>query len=162
VLSPDYYYRDVYSIDLDALQASGIDTLLVDLDNTLLPRNSADIPAATSEWAADVARRGMHVCLVSNNWHDRVVGVADELGFDLVAKAVKPLPFAFLRALSRANSSRKKAAVVGDQMFTDILGGKMLGIATVLVTPLTSSDLPHTLVLRRIERALLAGRQPLP
>jgi len=162
VLSPDYYYRDVYSIDLGALQATGIDTLLVDLDNTLLPRNSADIPAATRDWAADVASRGMRVCLVSNNWHDRVIGVADELGFDLVAKAVKPLPFAFLRALSRANSSRKKAAVVGDQMFTDILGGKMLGIATVLVTPLTSSDLPHTLVLRRIERALLAGRQPLP
>jgi len=161
VLSPDHYYRDVYAMDLDALRFAGIDTLLVDLDNTLLPRNSADIPDATREWAATVTGRGFKVCLVSNNWHDRVVGVARELGFDLVAKAVKPLPFAFLRALSRANSTRAKAAVVGDQMFTDILGGKMLGITTVLVTPLTGSDLPHTLLLRRIERALLAGRQPL-
>lgn len=162
MLSPDYYYQDVYRIDLDALQAAGIDTLLVDLDNTLLPRNSADIPEATRQWVNEVAARGMHVCLVSNNWHDRVFGVADALGCDLVSKAIKPLPFAFLRALSRANSSRAKAAVVGDQMFTDILGGKVLGIVTVLVTPLTSSDLPHTLLLRRVERVLLAGRQPLP
>lgn len=135
--------------------------MLVDLDNTLLPRNSADIPAATRAWAQETAERGMKVFLVSNNWHDRVVGVADELGFGLVAKALKPLPFAFLKALSRADSSRDKAAVVGDQMFTDILGGRMLGITTVLVTPMTSSDLPHTLLLRRIERVLLAGRSPL-
>ena len=47
-------------------------------------------------------------------------------------------------------------------MFTDVLGGKLIGITTVLVAPLSTSDLPHTLLLRKIERVLLAGRQPLP
>jgi hypothetical protein len=47
-------------------------------------------------------------------------------------------------------------------LFTDVLGGKLLGMKTVLVRPLSSSDLPHTLLLRRLERAILAGREPLP
>ena len=91
-LSPDAYYRTVQDIDLDALQAAGIDTLLLDLDNTLLPRDSGEIPPSARMWAEQLHRRGFHVCLVSNNWHQRVKAVADELGFCLVSKALKPLP----------------------------------------------------------------------
>jgi len=75
---------------------------------------------------------------------------------------VKPLPFAFLRALSKVGSQRKRAVMVGDQLFTDVLGGRLLGMRTVLVTPLSQTDLPHTLLLRRLERLVLAGRTPLP
>lgn len=156
------YVRSVRDIDLDVLTARGIDTLLLDLDNTLLPRDSNVVPAEIVEWASELAERGFKVCLVSNNWHARVLHVAHELGFSLVAKAVKPLPFAFLRALRLVQSTRGRSTVVGDQLFTDVLGGKLLGIATILVLPLSRSDLPHTLALRHIERVLLAGRQPQP
>jgi len=159
--SPNDYLVDVHAIDLEGLKASGIDTLLVDLDNTLLPRDTNLVPQELSDWAQDLARRGFRVCLVSNNWHDRVKTVADELGFELVSKAVKPLPFAFLRALSKVGSDRRRAAVVGDQLFTDVLGGRLLGMRTVLVVPLSQTDLPHTLLLRRLERLVLAGRTPL-
>jgi uncharacterized protein len=162
VLHPDLYVRSVCDIDLDALLARGVDTLLVDLDNTLLPRDSNVVPPDIVAWSSRLAERGFTVCLVSNNWHGRVFKVAQELGFSLVAKAVKPLPFAFLRALGVVGSTRSRSAIVGDQLFTDILGGKLLGITTILVLPLSHSDLPHTLVLRRLEHALLAGRQPQP
>jgi uncharacterized protein len=162
MLNPDYYYGHVLDIDLAGLTAKGIDTLLIDLDNTLLPRDSNVIPDEIRTWAAGLGAQGFRACLVSNNWHDRVVHVADELGFELVAKAVKPLPFAFMVALRRMGATRARAAIVGDQMFTDVLGGKLTGITTVLITPLSSADLPHTLFLRRIERVLLAGRVPLP
>ena len=162
VLSPDYYYRSVLDIDLVDLKRHGIDTLLIDLDNTLLPRDGNVIPADVKAWAAKLHAAGFSACLVSNNWHERVVRVAEELGFDLVPKAVKPLPFAFRVALKRAGSTKERAAVVGDQMFTDVLGGKLTGITTVLIAPMSSADLPHTLLLRRIERMLLADRQPLP
>jgi uncharacterized protein len=159
---PDYYLRSVRDIDLDALRSRGVDTLLIDLDNTLLPRDSDAIPDAVRAWVLALPGRGFKVCLVSNNWHERVSKVANELGIDLVAKAVKPLPFAFLRALRKVGSRRRNAAVVGDQMFTDVVGGRLLGMATVMVLPQSHSDLPHTLALRRLERVLLAGRQPLP
>jgi HAD superfamily phosphatase (TIGR01668 family) len=162
MLSPDFYLRGVNDIDLDELRRRGIDTLLIDLDNTLLPRDSSIVPDWARDWVRSLASQGFKVCLVSNNWHQRVSEVADELGIALVAKAVKPLPFAFLRALGILGSKRTTAAVVGDQMFTDVLGGKFLGMVTVMVLPLSESDLPHTLALRRIEGVLLAGRQPLP
>lgn len=160
MLTPDLYLRSVREIDFDVLRERGVDTLLLDLDNTLLPRDSQAIPTDIVEWSESAKAAGLTVCLVSNNWHERVHMVARELGFSLVAKAVKPLPFAFLRALKLVSSTRRRSAIVGDQLFTDVLGGKLLGIMTIMVLPLSASDLPHTLLLRRVERVLLAGRQP--
>jgi putative phosphatase len=162
LLNPDQYLRSVHDIDLDALKAQGVEVLLMDLDNTLLPRDSSIIPDDLVAWAASLRDHGLRVCLVSNNWHERVHEVAEELGFKLVAKAVKPLPFAFWRAMRLMEATRKTCVVVGDQIFTDVLGGKLLGVKTIMVLPLSASDLPHTLLLRRVERLLLAGRQPRP
>lgn len=160
MLSPDYYYVSIASIDLDALKRRGVTTLLLDLDNTLLPRNSEDVTEFALAWIARAREAGFTLCIVSNNWHERVVGVAEALGVALVAKALKPLPFAFRQALERTGSSPNESAVVGDQIFTDILGGNLMKMTTVLVAPLSSSDLPHTRVLRGIERRLMAGREP--
>ncbi len=160
MLSPDLYITRVLDLDFDALTAEGVDTLLVDLDNTLLPRDTNVVPPELKQWSRDAREHGMTLCLVSNNWHERVHSVARELDCLLVAKAVKPLPFAFLRALKLCGSSRKSAVVIGDQLFTDVLGGKLLGMRTALVEPLSATDLPHTLALRRLERLFLRDRQP--
>ena len=162
MLSPDIYLRSVCDIDLDALHTQGVDTLLMDLDNTILPRDGNVVPESVIAWAASLRDAGFKVVLVSNNWHERVHTIAEELGFMLVAKAVKPLPFAFWRALSLAGATREHAAVVGDQLFTDVLGGKLIGCKTIMVLPLSTSDLPHTLMLRHVERVVLGGRQPQP
>lgn len=158
--SPDLYLRGVADIDLEALRRQGVDTLLMDLDNTLLPRDSSIMPDELVAWSASLAEKGFRVCLVSNNWHQRVHEVAAELGLPLVAKAVKPLPFAFLRALRLMGVKRRQCAIVGDQMFTDVLGGKLLGVRTIMVLPLSESDLPHTLMLRHVEKLFLGGREP--
>jgi len=159
-LNPDLYYGSVRAIDLEVLARAGVRVLLLDLDNTVLPRDSNVVPDEMKEWAASLRERGFSVCLVSNNWHERVRHVAAELGFDLVDHAIKPLPFAFLRALRLEKATAKEAAVVGDQLFTDILGGNMLGMRTVLVAPLSQTDLPHTLLLRRLEALVLGDRVP--
>ena len=86
--------------------------------------------------------------------------MARELDCDLVAKALKPLPFAFRKALKMCGSTRKRAAVIGDQLFTDVLGGKLLGMYTVMVLPLAATDLPHTLMLRHVEKLFLGDRKP--
>ncbi len=106
MLNPDYYYRSVLDIDLESLAAKGVKTLLIDLDNTLLARDSDVIPDDIKAWTDGLEAKGFRACLVSNNWHERVSLVAQELGFDLVAKAVKPLPFAFMVALKRMGATR--------------------------------------------------------
>jgi HAD superfamily phosphatase (TIGR01668 family) len=161
-LGPDVYVSSVQAIDLDALWRDGVRVLLLDLDNTLLPRDTNVVPDSSRTWVAEVVSRGFRVGLVSNNWHQRVHRIADELGLDLVDRAIKPLPFAFLKALSRAGARRSETAIVGDQLFTDILGGKLLGMRTVLVSPLSATDLPHTLLLRHAEAIVLKGRVPQP
>jgi HAD superfamily phosphatase (TIGR01668 family) len=159
-LKPDLYYSSVRAIDLETLARAGVRVLLLDLDNTVLPRDSNVVPDEMRAWAAGLRERGFSVCLVSNNWHERVRDIAAELGFDLVDHAIKPLPFAFLRALRLEKATPKEAAVIGDQLFTDILGGNMLGMRTVLVAPLSQTDLPHTLLLRRLEALVLGDRVP--
>ena len=109
----------------------------------------------------ELARREIKVCLVSNNWHRRVSGVAEELGFSLVSKALKPLPFAFRRGMRLMGVKPSETATIGDQVFTDVLGGNLAGTLTVLVDPLSHTDLPHTLLLRRIEAKVMADRVPL-
>jgi HAD superfamily phosphatase (TIGR01668 family) len=159
-LSPDLYHRSVGSIDLDALRARGVRALLVDLDNTLLPRDTSQFTQEALDFARRVHESGLTACLVSNNWHARVHAAARELGFELVPKANKPLPWGFRAGLRLMGASPGEAAVIGDQLFTDVLGGNLLGMTTVLVAPLSSSDLPHTLVLRRLEARVLRGREP--
>jgi HAD superfamily phosphatase (TIGR01668 family) len=157
---PTFYYKHVTDIDLDALRERGIDTLLVDIDNTILPRDTGEMVEELSEWAAKLLGEGFRVCLVSNNWHAHVKRIADALGLCMVARALKPLPFGFRQAVRLLGSHPKTTAVIGDQMFTDILGGNLVGMTTILVMPLSESDLPHTLMLRMIEKRIMAGRQP--
>ncbi len=160
LISPDYYVVDVHAIDLDALRLRGVRGLLLDLDNTILPRDTNEVPDELRAWAATLAGLGFRICLVSNNWHERVKIVAGDLGFDLVAKAVKPLPFAFWKAMGLLGLRARECAVVGDQLFTDILGGHLIGATTVLVKPLSTTDLPHTLLLRRLEARIMKGAEP--
>lgn len=159
-LSPDYYVTDVHTVDLDVLRLRGVRGLLLDLDNTILPRDTNEVPDELRSWASALTERSFRVCLVSNNWHERVRIVAGDLGFDLVAKAVKPLPFAFWRAAGLIGLRTRECAVLGDQLFTDILGGKLIGATTVLVRPLSTTDLPHTLLLRRLEARIMKGTEP--
>ena len=97
----------------DFLRERGVRTLLVDLDNTLLPRDTNIVPDAKRRWADAVRGEGMDACLISNNWHARVKAVADELGFPLVDKALKPFPWAFRRGCTLLGSGPAETAVIG-------------------------------------------------
>lgn len=161
MLSPDFYYSSVTAIDLAVLRQAGVRHLLIDLDNTLMPRDSSEVPPEVRTWVNALPDTGMNACLVSNNWHAHVASVADGIGLPIVTRALKPFPPAFRKGLRVLGGTSDTTAVVGDQIFTDVLGGNLLGMMTVLVLPQSTSDLPHTLLLRRAERRVLAGREPL-
>ncbi len=156
LLRPDRYVTSVLAIEPESLVSAGIAGLILDLDNTLLPRDTSIVPDAFAAWLAETTAR-LDVCFVSNNWHERVHEVAGELGVPIVARAIKPLPFAFIRALRVLGLKRRQVAVVGDQLFTDVLGGNLIGATTVLVQPLSQTDLPHTLLLRKVEARIMRG-----
>ena len=158
---PDLYYRSVTDIDLAELRRRGVAALLVDLDNTLVLRNTTEAAPDVRDWIRTVLDEGFGFVIVSNNWHERVQDAAKSLGVPIVGKATKPMTGGFRRALRLLGLRADQAATVGDQIFTDILGGSLVGATTVLVVPLAGgSDLPHTRLLRALERRILAGREP--
>ena len=161
-LRPDLYYRSVTDIDLEDLEARGVCGLLIDLDNTLVPRNTVTASQAVMQWLGRARGRGFRICIVSNNWHERVSDAAESLGVPIVGKSLKPFPGGFRRGLALLGVTSSQAAVIGDQVFTDVLGGSIAGAITILVKPLAGgSDLPHTRLLRALERRVLSDRVPL-
>ncbi len=157
---PDHYYTCVPAVDLEALRAAGIRALLLDVDSTLLPRDSSALSPEIAAWIASLQPAGFEAILVSNNWHETIHARAAQLGLPVVAKAMKPLPFGFNAAARRLGVRIAECAVIGDQIFTDVLGGNAIGATTVLVKPLGGSDLLHTRVLRRIEWFIMHGTNP--
>lgn len=152
---PDYYYGSILEIDLDELKRVGIRGLIVDLDNTMVERGSSKTPESLRRWLEKVTSQGLKVCIVSNNWASRVSVIAREVNLPLVAPAGKPRGKAFRQGMKLIGSKPEETAVVGDQLFTDVLGGNLAGLRTVLVIPLKGPELPHTRLLRHLERIIL-------
>ncbi len=54
------------------------------------------------------------------------------------------------------NLKKEETVIIGDQLLTDILGGNRLGLHTILVVPVASSDGFFTQFNRKIERKIMA------
>jgi HAD superfamily phosphatase (TIGR01668 family) len=127
----------------------------VDLDNTVTHWNSPVVPEETRAWFQAARERGFSLCLSSNNLYARAAGIAQALGVPVVCGAGKPRRRAFRQMLAVLGSRPQETAVIGDQVFTDVLGGKRLGLFTVLVRPLGPQEFVVTRVLRRLERLVM-------
>lgn len=160
LFTPQRYVVDVTVVDLAALRDTGKRVLLLDRDNTIVPRDTKQVPPETAAWLVQARELGFRLCFVSNNWARNVRPDADRFGAELVSRAAKPLPFALWHACSKMGVSRREAVLFGDQVFTDLLGGKLSGIDTVLVCPQTEVDLAHTLLLRKVEARVLGDARP--
>ena len=153
----DLHVDTLPEVSLARLADNGIRGIVVDLDNTVCAYRQPELAPGVAAWIADAKARGFALVLVSNNFSERVGAVGARLGIPVVPNALKPLPFAFLRALRALRTPRSATVVIGDQLFTDVLGAKLLGMRTILTKPLVASDFPLTRVLRFLERTI-AGR----
>ena len=152
---PDYFADSVFDIDTDWLRERCVRGLLVDVDNTLMPRNETIPGTPLREWVSSLRRSNISLLVISNNWSSRVKTIARELDLEVIAPAGKPFGPAYSKGLDLLDLPASETAIVGDQVFTDILGGNRAGLASVLVPPLGTVDLVHTKALRVLERVLL-------
>lgn len=149
---PDEFVESIYEIDYSALQRSGIKTIIVDLDNTLVESNRADATPELISWLDQLRGMGFKVMIVSNNTQNRVSRFATPLRVPWIHSARKPLTAAFKQAMKRMETSPQETVMVGDQLFTDILGGNRLGLHTILVAPVSGVEGVFTKVNRLLER----------
>ncbi|HEY1975638.1 MAG TPA: YqeG family HAD IIIA-type phosphatase [Candidatus Baltobacteraceae bacterium] len=159
MMGPDRYAPRLHDVPHEELEAAGIRGLIVDLDNTLLGFRETELGEEHVAWVERAHERGFRMVMLSNNFSQRVRTLAAQLNVPCIPNALKPLPFGFLRAKQRLQLRRKEIAVVGDQLFTDVLGGKMCGLYTILTEPIEAKDFAITRVFRFFERIMLPERR---
>ncbi len=153
--APDLYVQSIYDIKLDLLKKQGINTIVTDLDNTLVEADSPDFTPKLVKWLDDLQELGFKVMIVSNNSKLRVSNFAEALTVPYIYRAKKPIKTAFIKALKQLESKACETALIGDQLLTDILGGNRMGLYTILVTPVSEKDGLGTKINRRIERLIV-------
>ncbi|MBD5656644.1 MAG: YqeG family HAD IIIA-type phosphatase [Candidatus Eremiobacteraeota bacterium] len=155
--APAAYLPHIGDIDLAKLAADGIRGAIVDLDNTLVGYRLLEPEADVVAWVGRAAQYGIAVIVVTNNGTPWAAGVAKALGVPIIARAKKPLRGGFLRALAALDLPASATVVIGDQLFTDVLGAKFAGLHVILVDPIVRHDPWNTLPLRLLQRFLLRG-----
>lgn len=158
---PDRFFSRITKIDVQRdLVGEGFTHLFLDIDNTILTRDTHEVPADVRQWLEEARTAGITVCLLSNNFHHGVYDLAERLQLPIVAKSVKPLPFAYIRAKRCVGAKRKSTVAIGDQLITDVLGAHFVGLKAYLLKPLVATDLWHTLLLRHVESFILGDAEP--
>lgn len=153
---PDDYVLSIYDIDLEQLWTLGKRLILTDLDNTLVPWNHPHVPTELQRWLEMAYRRGFQVCIVSNNRSGRVAEFSVVSGLPAIGAAKKPKSSGFELALAKFDYDPSQVVMVGDQLFTDVRGGNLLGLYTILVVPMSNQEWWGTRMMRRVERIALS------
>lgn len=154
LLKPEIKLDRVTDITVEMLRRRNITALLLDVDNTLSTHHGMVLTEGLSEWIERMQSSGIRLLLLSNSKKKRVEPFAEKIGLDFISLALKPLPFGYIRGMKRLSSGRRSTAIVGDQIFTDVLGGNTVGARTVLLTPIKPESSLRFRFKRRLEKAV--------
>lgn len=156
----------ILEVDLADLYNSGKRLLLLDVDNTLLEWRSEEVPATTHAWVEEARQLGFQFCILSNTRNPgRLDRLAKSMNLEYMIGKFKPSREMFHAALKKFNVEADEAIMIGDQMFTDVLGANRSGIDAILVRQMAPLEFIGTKVNRigeriiraRIHRAIMAA-----
>lgn len=129
---PSVYADSVFSIDYEKLYRKGCRGIIFDIDNTLVHHGDN-----SNEKVDELFRRlheiGFKTVLLTDNDEERVQRLIRNIDTPYICDAGKPDPKGFLQAVGIMNLRKKQTVVVGDQIFTDILGANRAGIKSIMV-----------------------------
>ena len=151
ILYPKAHFNNVKEISIEFLEKNNIKALILDVDNTLIDYDR-NMPDGTVEWVEQLKHNGIKFYIVSNtNKKDKVEQVSQKLKIKYNYFAKKPLKTGLLKAQKKLQEKPENVAVVGDQIFTDVLGGNRCKMFTILIEPIAEKDIWLTKVKRPIE-----------
>lgn len=161
--APTWQVGTVLELPPEWFQSQGLKGLLLDLDETLCPAGAPHVAQPFVDWLAAVQAAGLRLGVVSNNTKpDRVRVATEPLALPWRARAMKPFAGGFRSMLAELKLQPEEVAVVGDQLYTDILGGAWLGARTILVRPMEAEHKAWRKWMRKVEAwALNDGHWPL-
>lgn len=155
LFKPACVFSHITKITPEYLRARGITALVLDIDNTLTAHGSQQLSPEIESWLAEMKAQGFAMTVSSNNMPKRVEPFAQKIGLECVAFSCKPLPFGLARARRRLGASKKQTALIGDQIFTDVMGARFYGITPLLVEPMYADIKPTIRLKRALEKPIL-------
>jgi len=123
------------------LKSRGIELLMLDFDNTIVPYTTNVPTPEMSNWLKSMAEGDVKLCVVSNSKKDRVKIFCAEYGIDCITHARKPFSSGIRRCLAKYGLKPSQCALAGDQIFTDTLGARCCGLTAILVTAIDNHNI---------------------
>ena len=156
-LTPCQVVESVKELEPETLKEKGIEAIITDLDNTLVPWRHYEIMPGVVEWLAKLEVAGIKICIASNTIHtERLKQLAETMNIPFVDRVRKPRTGGFVRAMKAMGSNVGNTAVFGDQIFTDVLAGNRLGLHTILLRPpLSKEEFISTQLVRYVENGVI-------
>jgi uncharacterized protein len=157
LVTPHYRVSGVQELTPEQLRQWGLCALLLDVDCTLTRYRRAEAAPEVIAWIEELRAAGIGLCLVSNGMGQRIRQFAERLNLPCVAKAMKPFPWGVWSAMRKLQGTPGQTAMVGDQLFADVMAGRLAGVRSILVEPIHPEEEPwYTRLKRGPERFLLA------
>lgn len=154
---PNYRVKSIFDISTRWLKRNGYVKIVVDIDNTLVPRDKNLVGPRALTWIRQMHQAGINVALISNNGGDRIKGITRQTGLGAVMKAAKPLPMAY-KQITKAMGGGK-ILFIGDQLMTDVLGARIAGHPVVWVRSLGGKEHLITRFTRKLESFFIGRLQ---
>jgi uncharacterized protein len=154
ILYPNAHFKSVKEINIDFLQKNQIKALILDVDNTLIDYDK-NLEEDVKKWVETLKKQGIKMYILSNsNKKEKVKTVAKELDLEYEYFAKKPLKSGFKKVQKKLQEMPECIGIVGDQIFTDVIGGNRCKMFTILVEPIDEKDIWITMLKRPIENLI--------
>jgi HAD superfamily phosphatase (TIGR01668 family) len=157
LLTPHYRVHRVWELTPERLRQWGLYYLLVDVDCTLTRYQQGEPMPEAAAWIEQMGIEGFTLCLVSNGRRRRIGQFAERFHLPCISSAMKPLPWGVRTAIRRLECPPQETALVGDQIFADVMAARLAGVRSILVEPIHPEEEPwYTRLKRWPERLVLA------
>lgn len=151
ILYPNADFKKVSEITVEFLNENNIKALILDVDNTLIDYYK-NLSEENINWAQNLKSNGIKLYILSNsNKKQKVQEVAQKLDVPFKYFAKKPLKMGFKKVQKELQLKPESIATVGDQLFTDVVGGNRCKMFTILVEPINKKDIWITMWKRPLE-----------
>ena len=155
LIYPKIYLENATKISEKIIKENNIKGIILDVDNTLLYYNR-EMLENVDIWCNNLKEKGIKFCIVSNsNKKDKIKMIAEKLKIPYISFGMKPLKFGLKKAQRILKLDSTNIAVVGDKIFTDIIGANRCKMFSILVKPLEEKDILITRIKRPIENAVI-------
>ena len=154
IFLPNETAENIASIDLASLYEKGVRGIIFDIDDTLESHRTPLPSERTALFLKKAEETGFRICLISNGKEERVLRFNESLRLPAISHAQKPRKKNLKKALSLLGTKPSETALVGDQIFTDMLGGNRMGFYTVLVNPIDPIENKFFYIKRFFERPI--------